>query len=216
MKRSLLFGVAALFAVACTGPAGMTGPQGPTGMTGLQGSTGMTGSQGSTGMTGSQGSTGLQGSTGMTGSQGSTGMTGSQGSAGVTGAQGPAGMAGARRPAVASPGWASLKDFTFDYDRAEIRSSELNQPSEIAAYMRQNPSVRLGIDGSTDLLRGTNQYNAGLSQRRVAIVRDALIQAGVSADRIETGAFAAQRASCNDSTERCAQRDGRVEVLVRN
>ena len=81
--------------------------------------------------------------------------------------------------------------------------------------MRQNPSVRLGIDGSTDLLRGTNQYNAGLSQRRIATVRDALIQAGVSADRIETGAFAPQRASCNSSIERCSQRDGLVEVLVR-
>jgi hypothetical protein len=80
----------------------------------------------------------------------------------------------------------------------------LNQPSEIAAYARQNPSARLGIDGSTDLLRG------------IATVRDALIRAGVSADRIETGTFAAQRPNCNDSVERCAQRDGRVEVLVRS
>ena len=204
MKRSLLVAVAALFAFGCTGPAG---PQGPIGMTGSQGSTGMTGSQGSTGRTGSQGSTG------MTGSQGSTGLTGSQGSTGVTGAQGPAGMAS--NPAYTGPGWASLRDFTFDYDRTDIRSFELNQPSEIAAYVRQNPSVRLGIDGSTDLLRGTNQYNSGLSQRRMATVRDALIQAGVSPDRIETGAFAAQRANCNDSLERCSQRDGRVEVLVR-
>jgi outer membrane protein OmpA-like peptidoglycan-associated protein len=191
MKRSVLLSVAALFTLACTGPAGMTGPPGSTGMTGAQGSTG------------------------MTGSQGSTGMTGSQGSAGVTGAQGPAGSGGTRSPAVAGTGWTSLKDFTFDYDRTDIRSAEVNQPSEIAAYVRQNPSVRLGIDGATDLLRGTNQYNAGLSQRRIATVRDALIQAGVSADRIETGTFAAQRASCNDSTERCSQRDGRVEVLVR-
>jgi outer membrane protein OmpA-like peptidoglycan-associated protein len=191
MKRSLLFTVAALFGVACAGPAGMMGPQGPAGMPGAQGPTG------------------------MTGSQGSPGMTGSQGSAGVTGAQGPAGVSGARSPAVAGKAWASLRDFTFDYDRTDIRSSEQNQPSEIAAYVRQNPSVRLGIDGATDLLRGTNQYNTGLSQRRMATVRDALIQAGVSADRIETGAFAAQRANCNDATERCSQRDGRVEVLVR-
>ena len=129
---------------------------------------------------------------------------------------GPAGMAGVRSPAVAGPAWAPLRDFTFDYDRTDLRSSEVNQPSEIAAYVRQNPTVRLGIDGSTDLRRGTKQYNAGLSQGRIATVRDALIRAGVPADRIETGTFAAQRPSCNDSTERCAQRDGRVEVLVRN
>ena len=213
MKRSLLFASAALFAVGCTGPAGMMGPQGSTGMTGSQGAPGMTGSQGSAGQTGSQGSTGL------TGSQGSTGMTGAQGSqgaAGVTGAQGPTGAASVRSPAVVGTNWSALKDFTFDYDRTDIRSAEQNQASEIAAYARQNPAVRLGIDGSTDLLRGTNQYNAGLSQRRVSTVRDALIQAGVSADRIETGTFAMQRGHCNDSTERCAQRDGRVEVLVRS
>ena len=210
MKRSLLFASAALFAVGCAGPAGIAGPQG---MTGAQGAPGMTGSQGSAGQTGSQGSTGL------TGSQGSTGMTGSQGSqgaAGVTGAQGPPGAASVRSPAVVGTNWSALKDFTFDYDRTDIRSAEQNQASEIAAYARQNPAVRLGIDGSTDLLRGTNQYNAGLSQRRISTVRDALIQAGVSADRIETGTFAMQRANCNDSTERCAQRDGRVEVLVRS
>ena len=199
MKRSLLFASAALFAFGCTGPAGSMGPQGSTGMTGAQGTPGMTGSQGSTGLTGSQGSTG------MTGSQGSTGMTGSQG---TTRPMYPSGQSGTN--------WSALKDFTFDYDRTDIRSSEQNQPSEIAAYARQNPGVRLGIDGATDLLRGTNQYNTGLSQRRVSTVRDALIQAGVSADRIETGTFAVQRANCNDSTERCAQRDGRVEVLVRS
>jgi outer membrane protein OmpA-like peptidoglycan-associated protein len=191
MKRSLLFASAALFAFGCAGPAGVMGPPGSPGMTGSQGSPG------------------------MTGAQGSPGMTGSQGSAGVTGAQGPAGISGARSTAPGTV-WASLKDFTFDYDRSEIRPSEMNQPSEIAGYVRQNPSVRLGVDGSTDLLRGTNQYNAGLSQRRIATVRDALIRAGVSADRIETGTFAMQRASCNNSIERCAQRDGLVEVLVRS
>jgi hypothetical protein len=73
----------------------------------------------------------------------------------VTGTQVPAGMAGARSPWPPGTVWASLEDFTFDYDRADIRSAEVNQPSEIVGYVRQNPSIRLGIDGSTDLLRGT-------------------------------------------------------------
>ena len=102
----------------------------------------------------------------------------------------------------------------FDYDRSDIRYSESRKPSEVAAYMSQNPSVRLGIDGYTDS-RGTSQYNVPLSQRRVAAVRDALIQAGVPSDRIETGTFGTDRLMCNPSTEQCSQRDGRVEVLVR-
>lgn len=188
--RMWLAGIA-LFAIGCAGPTGMTGPQGPTGMTGPQGPTGMTGSQGQTG---------------MTGSQGQPGMTGSQGQAGVPGSRGPGTVAAS---------WTSLRDIRFDFDKAEIRPVEMSKVSEIATYMSQNPSVRLGIDGSTDLLRGTNQYNAALSQQRVSNVRDALMRAGVSADRMETGGFAAQRSKCNDAAESCSQRDGQVEVLVR-
>ena len=161
------------------------------------GCAGPAGVQGPTGMTGSQGMTGAQGATGMTGSQGQTGTTGSQG------------------PAAAVARWTSLKDIMFDYDKASIRPSEMSKTSDIATYMNQNPSVRLGIDGSTDLLRGTNQYNVALSQQRVSNVREALVQAGISPDRIETGAFGAARMKCSDSPELCSQRDGRVEVLVR-
>ena len=183
-----------LLAAACTGPAG---PAGPTGMTGM---------------------TGRQGSTGMTGVQGSTGMTGVQGSAGVTGVQGPAGITGAQGAPASSPQpgfrWTLVKEFMFDYDRPDIRNSESRKPAEVAAYMSQNPSARLGIAGYTDR-QSTDQYNLPLSQRRVATVRDALIQAGVSADRIETGTFGTDRFMCNPSSEQCSQREGRVEVLAR-
>jgi len=183
-----------LVAAACTGPAGPAGPTGMTGMTGRQGSTGMTG---------------VQGSTGMTGVQGSTGMTGVQGPAGNTGAQG----APASSP---QPGarWMLVKEFMFDYDRPDIRYSESRKPAEVAAYMSQYPSVRFGIAGYTDR-QSTDQYNLPLSQRRVANVRDALIQAGVPADRIETGTFGTDRFMCNPSSEQCLQREGRVEVLAR-
>jgi outer membrane protein OmpA-like peptidoglycan-associated protein len=200
MKHGLSVAILALFAVACTGPAGIAGPQGSTGATGTQGYAGVTGSQGQAG---------------MTGAQGQPGMTGAQGQAGVTGAQGRPGVAGVANPAPAGTSWTSLRDIMFDYNRPEIRSTEMSKIADIAAYSNQNPSVRLGIDGSTDLLRGTNQYNAALSQQRVGNVRDALIRAGVSADRIETGGFGAERAKCNDATEQCSQRDGRVEVMAR-
>ena len=184
----LLLGAGVFLAVGCTGPAG------PPGMTGAQGSPGMTGAQGSAG---------------MTGVQGSAGMTGVQGPAGVTGAPGaPA------SPMMLSYRWSSLKEFMFDYDRSDIRYSESKKPGEVAAYMSQNPSVRLGISGYTDM-QGTNQYNQPLNQRRVATVRDALIQAGVPAERIETGTFGTDRFQCNPAAEQCSQREGRVEVLVR-
>jgi outer membrane protein OmpA-like peptidoglycan-associated protein len=133
----------------------------------------------------------------------------------MTGSQGERGMTESERQRDPVAGWVSLRDIIFDFDRADLRPSEMRKISDIASYVNQNPTVRLGIDGSTDL-RGTNQYNVALSQRRVANVRDALVRTGVSADRIETVGFAAERAKCNDATERCSQRDGRVEVLARS
>ena len=162
--------------------------------------------------TGPRGPTGPQGPTGMTGAQGPTGMTGMTGSQGQRGQRGPS--ESQAQPALG--GWVSLRDILFEYDKSDIRPSEMTKISEIASYMNQNPGVRVGIDGETDLHRGTNQYNASLSQRRVTNVRDALIRSGVSADRVETGAFAAERAKCNDSTEQCSRRDGLVEVLARS
>jgi peptidoglycan-associated lipoprotein len=167
---------------------------------------------------GCTGPAGPAGPTGMTGRQGSTGMTGVQGSAGMTGVQGPAGITGAQGAPASSPQpgfrWTLVKEFMFDYERSDIRYSESRKPAEVAAYMSQNPTVRVGIAGYTDR-QSTDQYNLPLSQRRVANVRDALIQAGVPADRIETGTFGTDRFMCNSSTEQCSQREGRVEVLVR-
>jgi outer membrane protein OmpA-like peptidoglycan-associated protein len=153
---------------------------------------------------------------GYTGSPGPAGMTGPPGPAGPTGSQGQPGMTASPGPAAPVTGWVSLRDILFDFDAVDLRPSEMSKISDVATYVSQNPSVRVGIDGSTDLSRGTNRYNVALSQQRIDNVRDALIRAGVAADRIETGRFGTERVECTDSTERCSQREGRVEVMGRS
>lgn len=159
---------------------------------------------------------GPRGHTGPPGPPGMTGMTGSAGATGATGSQGQPGITASAGPGAPAGGWISLRDILFDFDTADIRTSELSKLSDVASYVNQNPSVRIGIDGSTDLLRGTNRYNVALSERRMANVRDALIRNGVPVERIETGRFGTEQAQCNDSTERCSQREGRVEIMGRS
>jgi peptidoglycan-associated lipoprotein len=144
---------------------------------------------------------------------GIAGGTGPMGPAGPMGAQGPAGPAGAQAQAVAAKQWASFRDFQFDFDQSAIRSNETSHVSDVAAYMKQNPTARVGIDGHTDP-RGTDAFNQGLSERRVNAIRDALVTAGVSGNKIHTGAFGESQLKCNESTEGCWQRDRRVEVLI--
>lgn len=141
------------------------------------------------------------------------GVAGERGPAGPQGAQGPAGPVGPQAQASAAKQWASFKNFLFDTNKSDIRSSETSKIADIAAYIQQNPPVQVGIDGYADP-RGADAYNQGLSERRVNAIRDALVKAGVSGDKIQTGAFGEQRLQCSESTAACWQRDRRVEVLI--
>jgi len=149
------------------------------------------------------------------GMAGASGATGAMGPAGPMGAQGPAGPVGPQAMAWAGAAkqWSTFRDFLFDFDKSAIRSNETSHVSDIAAYMRQNASAQVGIDGHTDP-RGTDPYNQDLSERRVNAIRDALVSAGVSAGRIKTGAFGESQPKCNASTEACWQSERRVEVLI--
>jgi outer membrane protein OmpA-like peptidoglycan-associated protein len=99
--------------------------------------------------------------------------------------------------------WTLYRDFRFDYDQADLRASEAKKVSEIARYLKGNPSLAVGLDGSLDP-RGTDPRNQELNDRRVSAIRDALINAGVPAAKIRMGPFGDQRLA----------RDRRVAVLL--
>jgi hypothetical protein len=87
-------------------------------------------------------------------------------------------------------GWSSYRDNTFNASGDEILRSGIGKASHIANYMDQNPSYRIGLDGA--------------NESRVVVVRDALVVAGVSAAKIQTGAFGDPQ----------LRHDNRVAVLV--
>jgi len=192
MRRGLFFAVLALFAVGCSvrpigGDTGwkIYGPTGPQGMAGPQGVAG------------------AAGPAGPQGPQGPGGPGGAPGVAGVMGAEGSAAVAN----------WTSFKDILFDFDKSAIRSNETSKVADIVTYLQQNPSIVVGIDGHADP-RGTDKYNQALSERRVNAIRDALTNAGVARDKVQTGAFGKTRLKCQEATEECWQSDRRVEVLI--
>lgn len=177
---------------------------------GMAGAQGAAGREGPAGRDGAQGPAGRDGQAGLMGAQGPAGR---DGQAGLAGAQGPAGPAGAQGVAGAIQHWASFRNFLFDTDKSDIRANEMSKVTDIAAYMQQNASAKVGIDGHADP-RGTDQYNQALSERRVNAIRDALAKAGVEVNRIHTGAFGESQVKCMEATEACWQRDRRVEVLI--
>jgi outer membrane protein OmpA-like peptidoglycan-associated protein len=131
------------------------------------------------------------------------GAAGPAGHSGPAGAQGPVGATGAQGVVGVVEGWTSYREFVFGYDKSAMQASDATKINEIAAYLKRNPSLQVGVDGSMDP-RGTDPRNQELSDRRVSAVRNALIQAGVPAQRIQTGAFG----------DEDLRRDRRVEVLI--
>jgi outer membrane protein OmpA-like peptidoglycan-associated protein len=189
---------------------GFAGPAGPAGLAGAQGPTGEMGSKGPTtvgpaGPAGLAGATGAQGQTGQAGAQGSTtaGVAGATGAAGGAGPHGPIGPTGPQGLAGMVDRWVSYRDFWFDTNNAVIHDADAGKVADIAAYMKKNPSLQVGIDTSSNA-SGASQANIDLVNRRGLAVRNALIAAGVPASSIKTGTF-------GDADLR---RDGRVEVLI--
>lgn len=117
---------------------------------------------------------------GIAGDPGSVGYQGVRGEVGPTGAQGVSGIV---------ERWTTYREFNFNGTGANVMASEMDRVSEIAAYLVWNPSLEIGIDGSMDA-RQFNQRDRDLSNLRADSVRNALMQAGVPAYKIQMGSFA--------------------------
>jgi outer membrane protein OmpA-like peptidoglycan-associated protein len=160
---------------------------------------------GPTGPTGRSGPEGAKGATGQTGAKGSTtsGIAGATGPTGARGAQGPTGETGAKGRVGVLDRWTSYRDFWFQTDQADLSDVDMGKVSDAAVYMKNNPSLQIGIDGSLDP-QNNNSADRDLSSRRVMAIRTALMDAGVPADKIKTGTFGDAK----------LRRDRRVEVLL--
>jgi outer membrane protein OmpA-like peptidoglycan-associated protein len=184
------------------GPQGAQGQQGYSGETGAQGATLV----GPTGRTGDTGSAGMQGESGYSGQQGVTmaGNTGDAGPSGFQGAQGRTGWMGEQGHVGIVADWTPYREFHFERGNAGLTDSDMHKASEIAAYLSQNPSLGVGIDGYMDNDR-FDRHDRDLSNQRANAVRDALVQAGVPAEKIQIGAFV-------DPDRR---HDGQIAVLIK-
>lgn len=78
-----------------------------------------------------------------------------------------------------------LVDIHFPYDADTIVPESARILNAIAAFLKENPSVRARIEGHSDE-RGTEAYNYALSDSRAKAAKKYLIGAGVDGGRLET------------------------------
>jgi peptidoglycan-associated lipoprotein len=108
----------------------------------------------------------------------------------------------------------NVKDIHFDFDKADIRPSEVSVLQSNAQWLKDNPGVRFTIEGHCDE-RGSAEYNIGLGDRRANATREYLVSQGVAANRIMTVSYGKERPVCRDANEACWQMNRRA-AFTRN
>jgi OOP family OmpA-OmpF porin len=77
-----------------------------------------------------------------------------------------------------------LRGINFDFDKSNIKREFVPVLDEAAQILKDNPSVRVTIEGYTDS-KGTEAYNQKLSERRANAVKNYLVSRGVEASRLD-------------------------------
>ena len=101
----------------------------------------------------------------------------------------------------------------FDTDESKIFKRYYPMLDRVAFYLKNNPQVRLILEGHTDN-EGDHLYNYSLSQRRVIAVRNYLLRHGLRMEQLETHFYGETKPkSANDSAGGKA-RNRRVELQL--
>lgn len=127
-------------------------------------------------------------------------------------------------PALPPPGDSSVRvtkralvikrQVHFRKKSAELEPDGFTLLDEIAATLNQNPQLlRVEVQGHTDN-RGMPALNRQLSQARAESVREYLVRAGVSADRLSARGYGDSRPLVPNLTDENRARNRRVEFII--
>jgi len=102
----------------------------------------------------------------------------------------------------------NMQDVFFAYDSYDIEPQSQKVLQADARFLQQHPNIKFTIEGHCDE-RGSTEYNLALGDNRANATKQALIQLGISGDRIRTISYGKEKPFCTESTESCWQQNRR-------
>jgi outer membrane protein OmpA-like peptidoglycan-associated protein len=105
------------------------------------------------------------------------------------------------------------EEVLFDTNSATLRPGAIAKLRPLADYLRDNPGVRVAIDGHTDA-RASDAYNKSLSLRRADAVRAAFDDLGVTRARFSVAGHGESQPVASNTSAAGMQRNRRVEVTL--
>jgi outer membrane protein OmpA-like peptidoglycan-associated protein len=101
----------------------------------------------------------------------------------------------------------------FDVNKSDVKPAMRARLTEIARALATVPNQRVLVEGHTDS-DGSNEYNLQLSRLRAQSVRSALVEGGVSPDRIEAQGYGETRPVATNGTAAGKAQNRRVELVL--
>jgi len=107
----------------------------------------------------------------------------------------------------------TLSGEAFASGQSRLKPEARTTPQRVVEFVNRFPGKDVVIEGHTDSQGGAN-LNQVLSQKRAEAVRDALVQDGVSAERLTAVGLGKDRPVADNDTAEGRARNRRVEIVV--
>lgn len=100
----------------------------------------------------------------------------------------------------------------FDFAKATLKPDATPVIAQIVALMKNNPDLKVEIDGHTDSIGG-HDYNMKLSQDRAASVVAAVTAGGIDGSRLASSGFGPDQPIAGNDTDEGRAKNRRVELV---
>jgi OOP family OmpA-OmpF porin len=107
--------------------------------------------------------------------------------------------------------WTYAAVVMYDFNSAEIKSEAYPMLDEAVSILKENPEMKVEIDGHTDN-KGSAAYNMNLSERRAKAVMKYFVDHGVEAGRLTTKGFGFTKPAASNATKEGRAKNRRVEL----
>ncbi len=106
-----------------------------------------------------------------------------------------------------------VKDAFFDTDKSDLRPDAREVLAADAAWLNDNPSIKILIEGHCDE-RNTEEYNLALGWRRANATKAYLVSLGIAEDRIATISYGEEKPFATCHNESCWVQNRRAHFVI--
>ena len=101
----------------------------------------------------------------------------------------------------------------FGFDSTVVPSGEMGKIDAVAQHLQSKTDRVVVVEGHCDE-RGSNEYNMSLGENRAQIIQNYLIQNGITADRIQTRSYGAEKPAVDGHDESAWSKNRRGEFGI--